>query len=136
MPLFHDRSQGLERGKNSAFVVEIDGLKFVHLGDLGHELNEAQLKAIGPVDVLFIPVGGTYTINGSDAKKVVAQLKPKRYIFPMHYGTKDFDDLVGPEEFLDEQTNVQKVKTNEVQIDVDAKPERPMIVIMGYKKAE
>ncbi|MFL5338601.1 MAG: MBL fold metallo-hydrolase [Gemmataceae bacterium] len=136
VPLYHDKSQGLERGKNSAFVMEFDGLHFVHLGDLGHELTDSQIKAIGPVDVLFIPVGGTYTINGSDAKKVVEQLKPTRYIFPMHYGTKDFTDLVGPEEFLDEQTNVKNFKTNEIQIDVDAKPERPQIVIMGYKKPE
>ena len=136
VPLFHDKSQGMERGKNSAFVLEIDGLKFVHLGDLGHELTDGQLRAIGPVDVLFIPVGGTYTINGSDAKKVVEQLKPKRYIFPMHYGTKDFDDLVGPDEFLDEQKNVQQVKTNEVQIDPSAKPDKPIIVIMGWKKPE
>jgi L-ascorbate metabolism protein UlaG (beta-lactamase superfamily) len=136
VPLYHDKSRGLERGKNSAFVVDIDGLHFVHLGDLGHELTESQLKAIGPVDVLFIPVGGTYTINGGDAKKVVEQLKPKRYIFPMHYGTKDFDELVGPEEFLDEQQNIQRVKTNEVQIDLDTKPEQPIIVIMGWKKPE
>jgi L-ascorbate metabolism protein UlaG (beta-lactamase superfamily) len=136
VPLFHDKAQGMERGKNSAFVVEIDGLKFVHLGDLGHELTDAQIRAIGPLDVLFIPVGGTYTINGGDAKKVVAQLKPKRYIFPMHYGTKDFDELVGPEEFLDEQKNIQQIKTNEVQIDPNAKPEQPIIVIMGWKKPE
>ena len=53
--------------------------------------HPAQLKKIGDVDVLMIPVGGVYTLNGSEAKKVVEQIKPKEYIFPMHYGTKIFE---------------------------------------------
>ncbi|HEV3145583.1 MAG TPA: MBL fold metallo-hydrolase [Gemmataceae bacterium] len=135
--LYHDKSQGMERGKNSAFVLEIDGLRIVHLGDVGHILTDAQVKAIGPVDILMIPVGGTYTINGSDAKKVVEQLRPTRLILPMHYGTKVFEDLVGPEEFLDEQQNVDKLLTsNEIQVPVDAKPAAPRIILLGWKKGE
>jgi L-ascorbate metabolism protein UlaG (beta-lactamase superfamily) len=86
----------------------------------------------------MIPVGGTYTINGTDAKQVVARLKPRRLILPMHYGTKDFDELLGPEEFLDEQTNVKKqLNSNEIQIDPAAPPpEQPTIVIMGWRKPE
>jgi len=138
VPLYHDKMMGLQRGKNSAFVVEIDGLRFVHLGDLGHELTDAQIKAIGPVDVLMIPIGGIYTINGEEAKKVMAQLKPRRYVLPMHYGTKDFDELVGPDEFLDELKNVvKKPETNEFVIDADAKaPDAPVVLMLGWKKGE
>lgn len=138
IPLYHDKMMGLKAGKNTGFVVEIDGLRFVHLGDLGHELNDAQVKAIGVVDVLMIPIGGIYTINGTEAKKVVAQLKPRRYMLPMHYGTKDFDELVGPDEFLDEMKNVvHEPKTNEFTIDPDAKPPAaPIILMLGWKKAE
>src|SRR4051812_37260408 len=60
---YHDNMQGLKRGKNSIMIMEIDGLRIVHLGDLGHLLTQAQVKAIGKVDVLMIPVGGIYTIN-------------------------------------------------------------------------
>jgi L-ascorbate metabolism protein UlaG (beta-lactamase superfamily) len=135
--LYHDKSQGMERGKNSAFIVDVDGLHIVHLGDVGHILTEAQVKAIGPVDILMVPVGGSYTINGSDAKKIVEQLHPTRLILPMHYGTKVFTDLVGPEEFLDEQQNVDKLlTTNEIQVPVDAKPKAPRIVLLGWKKGE
>jgi len=135
--VYHDKSQGMERGKNSIFIIEVDGLRIVHLGDLGHVLTEAQVKTIGPVDILMIPVGGTYTINGSDAKEVVQQLRPSRLIFPMHYGTKVFADLVGPEEFLDEQKNVDKLlSTNEIDVPVDAKPKDVRVVILGWKKAE
>src|SRR5262249_35862910 len=90
-PLFHDTEQGLKRGKNSAFVIEADGLRIVHLGDLGHVLTKAQLetfKRMGPIDVLMVPVGGVYTLNGTDAKTVVDQLKPRQYIVPMHFGIK------------------------------------------------
>jgi L-ascorbate metabolism protein UlaG (beta-lactamase superfamily) len=138
IPLYHDKSFGMERGKNSAFVVVIDELRLVHLGDLGHTLTESQIKAIGPVDVLMIPIGGIYTLNGEEAKKVVAQLKPRRYILPMHYGTKDFDELVGPDEFLDEMKNVEKkLDTNEFVIDADAKPPaEPTTLLLGWKKPE
>jgi L-ascorbate metabolism protein UlaG (beta-lactamase superfamily) len=135
--LYHDKSQGMERGKNSAFILEVDGLHIVHLGDVGHILTEAQVKAIGPVDILMIPVGGSYTINGSDAKKIVEQLHPTRLILPMHYGTKVFQDLVGPEEFLDEQENVDKLlATNEIQVPIDGKAKAPRIVLLGWKKGE
>src|SRR6202020_2547691 len=77
---FHDDSNGMKRGKNGVWIIEADGLKIVHMGDLGHQLSDAQIKAIGEVDVLLIPVGGVYTINGIDAQKVVEQLKPRHYV--------------------------------------------------------
>jgi L-ascorbate metabolism protein UlaG (beta-lactamase superfamily) len=135
---YHDPVNGMQRGKNAVWIVETDGLVFCHLGDLGHELSPEQAKAIGPVDVLMIPVGGIYTINGGTAKKVVQQLKPKRFIIPMHYGVPGYDDLLGPDEFLDEQKNVKRMpETNELLIPVDAKaPDAPTIVLLGWKKAE
>lgn len=133
---FHDKDSGMSRGRNSCIIVEVDGLRICHLGDLGHELSERQLQSIGSVDILMIPIGGIYTINGEDAKKVVEQIKPKRLILPMHYGTKVFEDLVGPEEFLDGQKNVQKLpNTNEIDVAVNEKPPAsPQIVLLGWTK--
>ena len=74
--LYHDDTQGMKSGKVGAFVIEMDGWKFCHLGDLGHELTPAQIKRIGPLDVVFVPCGGIYTLNGSEAKRVVDQ-RPK-----------------------------------------------------------
>jgi L-ascorbate metabolism protein UlaG (beta-lactamase superfamily) len=113
--------------------VEVDGLRIVHLGDLGHLLSDKMVKEIGDVDVLMIPVGGIYTINGSEAKKVVAQLKPRQYILPMHYGTKVFDDVLPPDEFLDEQKNFKKLPTNTLEIKTDFKPAEPVIVLLDWK---
>ena len=130
---YHDNENGFSRGKNAAFVVEIEGLTFCHLGDLGHDLNDEQVKAIGKVDVLMIPVGGTYTINGEQAKKIVEKLKPRLHVFPMHYGVPNYDDLNGPEEFLDGQKyKVTRVLAgNEFSIPPDAKPDAPTVVLLG-----
>ncbi|MBL8792594.1 MAG: MBL fold metallo-hydrolase, partial [Planctomycetia bacterium] len=100
---YHDDMGGMERGRNGVFIVEVDGVRVVHLGDLGHVLTKEQVDKIGRVDVLLVPVGGVYTINGSEAKKVVAQLKPTMYVVPMHHGTKVFDDVLAVDEFLEDQ---------------------------------
>lgn len=134
---YHDTQNGLTRGKNSVFVVEVDGINIVHLGDLGHELTAEQVKAIGKVDVLMIPVGGIYTINGEQAQAVMKQLSPTKYVFPMHYGMKDFDELAGPEEFLDGLKNVKKLPaTNEFVFDASAKTDAATVVMLGWKKDE
>jgi len=142
---YHDTTQGMERGKNAVFIVEADGMRFVHLGDVGHGLSAEQVEQVlgkdkagkpGTIDVLMVPVGGIYTINGSEAKKIVEQLKPKKYILPMHYGTKVFDEVLGPEEFLDEQKkeNVRKAEnTNKLVVEPESKPNEPQIVLLGWK---
>ena len=105
------------------------------LGDLGHLLSDDQVRQIGPVDVLMIPVGGVYTINGSKAKEVMAQLKPRMYVLPMHYGTRTFEDLLPPDEFLEGQSNVQRMlNTNELTIRTDFRPPAPVTVLLGWEK--
>jgi L-ascorbate metabolism protein UlaG (beta-lactamase superfamily) len=82
---FHDPQQGGQRGKNAVFVFELPGLKVVHLGDLGHTLDAQQIAAIGPADVLLIPVSGGPTIDPKTAVEVMGQLSAK-VVIPMHYG--------------------------------------------------
>ena len=134
---YHDAQNGLQRGKNSVWVIDVDGLVICHLGDLGHELTAEQVKAIGKVDVLMVPIGGIYTINGEQAQAVMKQLKPRLYVLPMHYGVPGYDDLAGPEEFLDGLKNVKKqLDTNELVIAADAKADAPTVVLLGWKKAD
>jgi L-ascorbate metabolism protein UlaG (beta-lactamase superfamily) len=130
---YHDDMEGMERGKNAVFVVDADGMKIVFLGDLGHTLTPKQIKQIGPVDVLIIPVGGIYTLNGAEAKKVVEQLKPKKYVVPMHYGTKVFDELLPPDEFLEDMKNVKKYDGNKLDLEPGYKPETPQIAVLNWK---
>lgn len=131
---YHDTVEGMRFGKNAIFILEMDGWKIAHLGDLGHPLSAAQLKKIGPVDAIMIPVGGIYSLNGSEAKEVVAQIKPKEYIFPMHYGTKVFDDLLPIDEFLQDQdrAKVTSSKDNSILLNRDPQRPRPLIVQLHY----
>lgn len=134
---YHDESEGMERGKNTVYILDVDGMHIVHLGDLGHKLSKAQIRAIGPVDVLFIPVGGVYTINGDEAKEVVGQLKPKKYIIPMHYGNRIYDDLMPAKEFLEDQPRgtVARSADNVLRVKADFKPARPIIVVLNWEPA-
>lgn len=84
---YHDDASGKLRGRNTAFVFDIGDLRLVHLGDLGHPLGESDVEKISPVDVLLIPVGGHYTIDAAEAKKVTEQLSPS-IVIPMHYQTE------------------------------------------------
>ena len=82
---YHDDKQGTERGMNTIYKISIESLCVVHLGDLGQtELTSEQVERIGEVDVLLIPVGGVYTIDGKDAIGVVNQIQPS-VVIPMHY---------------------------------------------------
>jgi L-ascorbate metabolism protein UlaG (beta-lactamase superfamily) len=83
---FHDDKEGKERGKNTIYIIHIDGLRICHLGDLGHVLSEAQVHQIGEIDVLLVPVGGFYTINAKQAVEVVKSLQPS-IVVPMHFLT-------------------------------------------------
>ncbi len=132
--VYHDDVEGMKDGKTAVFIIDMDGWKIVHLGDLGHDLSPEQIKRIGPVDVLMIPVGGIYTLNGSQAKRVVKQLKPKEYIFPMHCGTKIYDDLLSAAEFLEDQpkANVAISDGNKVSLNRDPQRPRPLIVQLHY----
>ena len=95
------------------------------------------MKQIGPVDVLMIPVGGVYTLNGSEAKKVVEQIKPRLFIVPMHYGTKEFEDLLPVNEFLEDQPKDKiqmDLRTNALTIETDLKPAHPKITVLNWKE--
>ena len=87
VPAWHDDKQGAERGGNTIYRFEIDGISIAHLGDLGHLLEDAQLAKLEGVDILMIPVGGNYTIDGKQATQVISQVEP-RIVIPMHYSIK------------------------------------------------
>lgn len=99
---FHDDTQGSQRGKTLLFLIEAEGLRIVHLGDLGCMPEEEQIRQLSCPDVLMIPVGGFYTIDGRTARKIAEKLQP-RVILPMHYKTRWNADwpIEGPESFLD-----------------------------------
>jgi L-ascorbate metabolism protein UlaG (beta-lactamase superfamily) len=96
----HDSVAGTERGPNTIFVFELDGLRLAHFGDFGQaELREEQAAAIGEVDLLFLPIGGGPTIGAAAAAAIVERLSP-RWVVPMHYRTHRTDFLEDETEFV------------------------------------
>lgn len=89
---WHDDKQGALRGPNTFYVVEAEGLRIGHAGDLGHVPDAKQLKQIGRLDVLMLPVGGYYTIDSPTALEVCRLLQPITVI-PMHYRTKYDEEM-------------------------------------------
>lgn len=101
LPCWHDGENGRLRGKNLIFKMNFDGLSVCHLGDLGERCSPALVGAIGRVDILFIPVGGVYTIDAPSAKEYVEAIRPAIAV-PMHFMTKGLNMRLGSaEEFAD-----------------------------------
>jgi L-ascorbate metabolism protein UlaG (beta-lactamase superfamily) len=84
IPCFHDKEQGKQKGLNTVYLIKMNEITIAHLGDLGHILSDEQLEKIEKVDILLIPIGGTFTINAKEAKQIISQIEPK-IVIPMHY---------------------------------------------------
>ena len=99
---FHDGEVGILRGENKIHIIDMEGFRLAHLGDLGHVPTDEQFAAMGRIDALLVPIGGFYTIDAVQAKAICDRLQP-RLIFPMHYrkGEIGFDLIAEPEGFLE-----------------------------------
>ncbi len=128
---YHDPNKGAERGENTIYVYEIEGKKLCHLGDLGEEITHDKAKEIGEVDILFIPVGGYFTIDAKQADSVIEKLNPK-VVIPMHYKTDAINFPISPvEEFLKNKDNYEKLDTYEIEL--DEMPAERKIIVLRHK---
>jgi L-ascorbate metabolism protein UlaG (beta-lactamase superfamily) len=127
VPAYHDKSQGLQRGKNAVFVFRVDEICIAHLGDLGHHLTPAQLKMLGKIDILLVPLaGGIYTITASEAREVTRQVNP-RIAIPKHYW---WDGAV--EEYARGHPRVRKINGRVYKITKRELPEPTEIVVLSW----
>jgi L-ascorbate metabolism protein UlaG (beta-lactamase superfamily) len=107
----HDESAGTERGPNTIFVFELDGLRVAHFGDFGQrELRPEQAAEIGAVDLLFLPVGGGPTIAAAGAAAIISRL-PTRWVVPMHYRTPRVSFLETEAEFVAAMPQTARLQT-------------------------
>ncbi|MGB6874254.1 MAG: MBL fold metallo-hydrolase [Dehalococcoidia bacterium] len=127
---YHDASQGEQRGPNTVFCFDVDDVRLCHLGDLGHMLSPGQIAEIGAVDILFVPVGGFYTIDAPVASRVCDKLKPK-VVIPMHFKTpRCAYPIAGVEDFLKGKKNVRRVGDSEVDFERERLPAATEIVLL------
>ncbi|MCF7794753.1 MBL fold metallo-hydrolase [Patescibacteria group bacterium] len=130
---YHDDKKGEERGKNIIYRIEMEDISIVHLGDLGHSLDNSQLAKLEATDILMIPVGGKYTLDAKKAVEVIAQLEP-RIIIPMHYKIPGLKiDIEGVDAFVKElgltATKEEKLKISKKELP----SEDTELVIFDYK---
>ena len=132
MATFHDPSGGSERGENTVFTFNVDGIQICHLGDLGHVLSRKELTEIGPVDILLAPVGGFFTIDAKEAAQVAESIKPK-VLIPMHFKTEKCDFPIAPvEDFLKGKARVRQTGTSEAAFDKASLPAVMEIVVLTH----
>lgn len=131
-PLFHDDQGGALRGPNTATLVEAEGIRLAHLGDLGHALSPSQVSSFGRVDVLLVPVGGYYTIDAAAAHQLCRALDA-RVVIPMHYRGPGFgyDVISTLDPFLALAENVRFFDS--ASLDLTA-PLAPMTAVLSLKR--
>lgn len=128
---YHDKEEGAQRGKNTIYNINIDGLNIVHLGDLGHILSEETIDELGQTDILLVPVGGVYTIDGKLASDIVSQLEPK-IVIPMHYSLPGLKFELEPvENFLKEMGFESVEPQPKFSITKDKLPEELQVVVLS-----
>lgn len=105
----HDQTAGTDRGPNTIFVLELDGVRACHFGDFGQsELRPEQAEAIGRIDLLLLPVGGGPTIGAEQAAAICERLNP-RWVVPMHYRTPKISFLETADSFLERMSDVRRL---------------------------
>jgi len=125
---FHDENDGAKRGENIIYKFMVDDITFCHLGDLGHQLNEYLAKKLRGIDVLFIPIGGTYTLDADDAWRIIEHIQPT-VIIPMHYKIDGLSlPIAGVDPFLKQSKQYKILKVgNEIDIEKEELPAEPEI---------
>jgi L-ascorbate metabolism protein UlaG (beta-lactamase superfamily) len=129
---FHDKSKGSKRGRNTIFIMEADGYRICHLGDLGYVLSTSEIESLGKIDVLMIPVGGIFTIDAAEAE-ALSKAIGSSIILPMHYKTPAINfELSGVEAFLSRMEDVEKIESNKLTLQAVPKGSN-QVKVLKYK---
>jgi len=132
---FHDAESGRKRGRNTAYLIELEDVLVCHLGDIGHIPTTEQIETMTDVDVLLVPVGGETTINAAQAVEVVNLIEP-RIVVPMHYGAgADTSKLDPVERFCREMGVKEWQSQSKLTVTSTSLPEGPQLVILDQKRA-
>jgi L-ascorbate metabolism protein UlaG (beta-lactamase superfamily) len=132
---FHDAEGGRKRGKNTAYLIEVEDVVVCHLGDLGHVPSTEQIEAMADVDVLLVPVGGETTINAAQAVEVVNLVEPK-IVVPMHYRAEGgAADLEPVERFCREMGVKEWQSQPKLTVTSSTLPEGPHLVVLEQRRA-
>jgi len=125
----HDDAAGTERGPNTIVVFDLDGLRVAHFGDFGQAtLRPEQRAHLDGIDLLFLPVGGGFTIDGATAAAIAKDLAPS-WVVPMHYRTDKINFLETEEAFLAAMPEVERLASNSFETGELEKSGGPLVVV-------
>lgn len=121
--------------RNTLYVFDYEGVTVAHLGDMNHAPSQAEIEALGSIDVAFVPVGGGGGLTSAKAAEVVALLEPG-YVIPMHYGTRDSSLKLAPlGKFLKEMGLGESEALPSLKITKSSVPEETKVVVLDYQRA-
>lgn len=131
VPVYHDAQQGARRGKNNMILVDLGEVRVAHLSDMGHLPSEAKFQALGRVDILLVPVGGNFSIDGRQARWIAERLNP-RVAIPIHYKTPatarwPIDD---ERAFVERYPRVKRVAGSRINLDARTLPSSTEIWVL------
>lgn len=136
IPTFHDKRGGRDRGSNTVYIVELDGLTIGHLGDIGHVPTQTQAEGFGNVNVLLVPVGGVSTIGGNDAAEIVSLLEPQ-VVIPMHFALPDLAfKLETTTKFFKEMGIKAPSSVPSLKLTKDSLPKETQVVLLDPKQKD
>jgi L-ascorbate metabolism protein UlaG (beta-lactamase superfamily) len=132
IPSFHDNQKGELRGKNTIYIIEMDGITLCHLGDLGHPLDSHLVEELGDINILFLPVGEVSTIPVDTATEIMRQLEPA-IVIPMHYKTDVFTGNLSPvEKFLDKLRLKELEAKPKLSITSSSLPSTTQVILLNH----
>ncbi|PKK81361.1 MAG: Zn-dependent hydrolase [Thermoplasmata archaeon HGW-Thermoplasmata-2] len=131
---YHDEAKGAKRGEITIFKFEVDGIAFCHMGDTGHVIDDETAAKIGNVDILMLPVGGTFTLDAAGAWETVKKLKPK-VVVPMHYRIPGLSLMIQTAEPFIKMARANGCEVenmgNEVELEKDDLPEKTEVWVFS-----
>jgi L-ascorbate metabolism protein UlaG (beta-lactamase superfamily) len=132
---WHDSCEGKKRGANLVFIMKSKTMTLCHMGDIGCMPQDDVFEKLAGIDVLMIPVGGVYTVDGKEALKICERISPN-IIIPMHYSTPACTIKLEPVDLFLEavgrEYDVSRLGKNTFEIDKGSLKKRTRIVVMEY----
>jgi L-ascorbate metabolism protein UlaG (beta-lactamase superfamily) len=131
---YHDSEQGKKLGRNTIYLVEMDDVRVLHLGDLGHPLSSEMVGELGRVDLLLVPVGGGAALGARAAAGLVRALEP-RVVIPMHYCTASGGASLEPVvAFLKEMGAEEAVPQPRLSISRVSLPAETRLILLDHRR--
>lgn len=133
VPVFHDDEKGKKRGTVTTYTIETDGMRILHMGDVGEIPDDSFFEQAGKIDILMIPVGGFYTIDAQQAIDIIERLNPNITI-PMHYKTThltlDIAPVHGFMTLAKKEYDISRLGESKFEITADNLKKRGRILLM------